>query len=319
MVAVSGNRWTLDGTTLDLWGVRVASGALNQAETDRLLANLDSYAAYGINALTVFYQGSSGGFINPFSADGGSINGALQTRMESIIRAADARSMVVIVGIFYTHADSGAFANEAAVRNAVKTVATKLQPFRNVIINLANEHTAFDTSNLPMDLTQVAKLETLAMDYHSVDAAGVVGAGGYDMTKNTAIGKSPYIDALLFDDNVGSDPTRYAFAHYDTYQSAGVRKPIVNVELWGAYTKNWSPRGVTPATDQTNQKREIDQKLARPGLSLFYHNSPWFQGSNLGGGAMNNYQVGGTGTADSPGVKYFFDYLRQKKGLPAVR
>ena len=54
----SGLSW--DGAPLEVWGVRVASTAAKDAWTEQPLAHLDEYLRYGVNALTVFYQGSSG-------------------------------------------------------------------------------------------------------------------------------------------------------------------------------------------------------------------------------------------------------------------
>src|SRR5881409_2763264 len=88
----SGLSW--GGAPLELWGVRVASAAATDAWTDALVAHLDEYLSYGVNALTVFYQGSSGGSLQAFSTDGRQIDLAVQRRMQRIVDAAAQRRMV---------------------------------------------------------------------------------------------------------------------------------------------------------------------------------------------------------------------------------
>ncbi|MHC4296672.1 MAG: hypothetical protein ACYS7Y_05170, partial [Planctomycetota bacterium] len=83
-----------DGRLYDMWGIRVASASQNQDLTDKLIANLDDYRSYGVNTVTVFVQGSSGGFSDPFSPDGRSIDAGHLTRIRQIIKACDKRRMV---------------------------------------------------------------------------------------------------------------------------------------------------------------------------------------------------------------------------------
>jgi hypothetical protein len=135
---VVGDAFTLDGQPFDMWGVRTASATQDQAQTDHLIAQLDAYKAHGVNTVTVFYMGSRGAYYNPWTRDGGSIDAGHQGRMEQIIKPANARGMVVVAGLFYQHAPFS-FDNADAVRRAARTAAAKLKPYRNVIINIANE------------------------------------------------------------------------------------------------------------------------------------------------------------------------------------
>jgi fructose-1-phosphate kinase PfkB-like protein len=63
-----------------------------------------NYKAVGINTISVFLQGSSGGFSDPFLENGKSIDPAHWQRMVQIIEACQQRDMVVVVGIFYQRA-----------------------------------------------------------------------------------------------------------------------------------------------------------------------------------------------------------------------
>lgn len=67
VLSVDGDRFRLNGKLYDMWGIRVASASQSREFTDKLIENLDDYKSYGVNTVTVFVQGSSGGFSDPFS------------------------------------------------------------------------------------------------------------------------------------------------------------------------------------------------------------------------------------------------------------
>ncbi|HEX2325542.1 MAG TPA: hypothetical protein VHQ00_09090, partial [Chloroflexota bacterium] len=136
----SGLSW--DGAPLEVWGVRVASAAVRDDWTAQLLAHLDEYLGYGVNALTVFYQGSSGGSRQAFSPDGRQIEPALQRRMERLIEAAAERRMLVVAGVFYQNQtarldpEKGPWLESRdAYPRAVEAVARSLRRYPNVILN----------------------------------------------------------------------------------------------------------------------------------------------------------------------------------------
>lgn len=318
-----GDRFLLDGRPFKPWGVRVASASQLEKETGRdlsklLIENLPEYKHHGINAVTVFYQGSSGTYDDPFSPDGTKIEPAHQARMESIIRACADLDMVVVVGIFYqrTMADGHKLklTGPAASREAVRTVATALKPYRNVIINIANEQNSGYYSKCSFikefDLREPALLGELCRLVKSVDPDRLVGAGGYDHDKNEIIGRSPDVDVLLFDTLGKQDSGEL----YDRFVKAGVTgKPIVNVELYGAWTAGF-PDALKPPGNFVAAKevflRDIQAAAERPGLSVFLHSNAWFQG--VGDGATNRYDLGGRGTAEDPGVRWYFEAVRSR-------
>ncbi len=301
-IARSGNRFLVDGRPFTMWGMRVASASQTQALTDALIANLDAYKGDGMTAVTVFYQGSSGGASDPFAADGLSMDAGHAARMAQIVTAARARQMVVIVGILYQNA-AWVLNSAASVHNAMKTVATAMLPYRNVIINVANEGNAgewADTNGI-YDVGLPANIGALCADVHAVDPARLCGSGGYLDSFNVAVGRNPDIDVLLFDTG---DVAPNSAAKYDEFVSQGVNdKPIVNVELYGGYTLNWPTPGVFDATVKGYYEKEVLTKKARPGLSLFFFSEPWLQRQPI------HYELGGQGTPADPGIKWFWDYV----------
>lgn len=313
-LTVDGPGFRLDGRPLKLWGVRTASASQTPEATRHLIAQLDAYRAHGLNAVAVFYQGSSGGYSNPFSADGTSVDSAHHARMVEILAACERRGMVVIVGIFYQRADF--LRTAAAWENAVRSVTRLLRPHRHVILNLANEQNSslYRDSNPVFDLGDPARLIALCELVHAEDPRRIVGAGGYDHDKNIALGRARSVDALLFDTNGPED----SGALHDRFVAAGVSsKPIVNVEQFGAYSgKADFPKtpGVFTAANRALFLREVEAARTRPGLHTFFFDVRWLQGA--GSGHTNRYDLGGDGTEAGPGFRWYAEAVRAAARAP---
>jgi CubicO group peptidase (beta-lactamase class C family) len=302
-IEAQGDRFFLNGRPFDMWGIRTASATMNQATTDHLIAQLDDYKAHGVNTVTVFYMGSSGGNYDPFSSDGRSINSGHQSRMKHIIEACAARNMVLIVGVFYQHAPFG-LRDAEAVRNLVRAVTMSLKPYRNIILNIANEQNSrgWEDSGQIYDFRNTSNIIELCRIVHQEDPDRLVGGGGYDHDKNEIIGISSDVDVLLFD-TVGEEDSG---ALYNRFVSAGVTgKPIVNVELFGSWSRN-SVKGVYSSSKKQEYYNEIDGAAAHCGLSVFFHSNTWCQEPPI------RYDLAGQGTSGDPGIRWYFDCVLQK-------
>lgn len=320
-VSISGNQFYIDGKPVKLQGLRVASAAQppsvtgNKDLTDHLIAQLDSYTNLTVNTVAVYYMGSSGGKSNPFNSDGTLINpsdpNSTSARMDRIIEECNKRKMVVIAGIFYAYAPWGNFTNKAGLTNAVAEVTRhfKSKNYQNVLINIANEQnidgypTIGDyTLRNPTNIVNLCKL------VHNIDSQALVGGGGYSSKNNKYIGESPDVDVLFFDQNAAS-PTSYSV--YDGFSSNIKSKPVVNVELFGAYTKNFTPPGVFPESFKTNHYNEVNGAVSRPGYSILFHNNPWCQGLSMSSTYPDRYDLANKeGTTARPGIRWYFDYLK---------
>jgi len=126
-------------------------------------------------------------------------------RMIRIIEACQSRDMVVIAGIFYQRTmgnlnGSRRIADRDAVVNAVRLVAEKLKPFRNVIINIANEQNSGGYKEFTsFDFSDPENIISLCREVHLIDPGRITGGGGYNDQSNIVIGKSGDADVLLFD------------------------------------------------------------------------------------------------------------------------
>lgn len=304
----------LDGQKLPFWGVRTASAAQNEANTYELLNNLRTYKQYGVNVISVFLQGSSGGYSDPFGKGGKKLDNAHFSRLKRIIQACKELDMVVIVGIFYQRTmatERGRSINdESQVFQAVRTATKKLKPFSNVIINIANEqNSSYYNQFKAFDFNDPQNIIRLCEEVKKIDEDRIVGAGGYRDDLNVTIGKSPAVDVLLFDTfSKDIEVNQHSGWHYDYFRSQGVvNKPIINVEIFGAWTKQFIPQGVYTDQGKKIHLQEIDESIKRPGLYVHFHSNIWMQG--VLDGYPVRYDLGGQGTADNPGIRWWFEYL----------
>ncbi len=174
ILTISGPGFALDGEPFDMWGIRLANVLENDAAAACLVRVLDDYVEHGINTFSVFLQGGSTGSANPFDADGsftrrtrrkecsdtfkghGDLQGVAERnhvldRLAVLIEEADARKMVVNLGVFY-QARVHQLAGEAALVRAVGETARWLtgKGYRNVFMDLVNEYGHGGFSQVPL-------------------------------------------------------------------------------------------------------------------------------------------------------------------------
>ena len=309
----------MNGKAFDMWGIRVASASQSDSLTDHLIAQLDDYRQYGVNTIDVFFQGSSGGFSDPLLKNGKEIEKGHLRRMKKIIEACDTREMVVVVGIFYQRvmADFNGVRHiddAEGVKNAVRSVAKALRGHKNIILNIANEQNSgyykrcdFFDFNDPEEIIGLCKLAK------SANPALTVGAGGYHDDSNVTLGLSPAVDVLLFDTyDLDAQNGQHSRWHYDYFVHNGVKgKPIVNVEIFGGWTGKFVPPGVYPEAGKQKHLKDVDEAAATRGLYVHFHSNPWCQGPSIG--QPTRYDLGGMGTEDDPGIRWWFEHVRKMR------
>jgi len=312
-IKVDGKLFTLNNKPFKMWGVRVASASVTESATTEFIAQLDEYKSYGINSFSIFLQGSSGITIDPFNAGGTTINQGVFERTTRIIQECDKRGMVVVLGIFYQNVKEPRLKDWNSCIQAVKLVAEKFKPYRNVIINIANEQ----NSEQHLDkawakVNQVDGIIELAKIVKKTDPERIVGGGGFAYVNNLLLTRSSDIDVLLFDTFFATDNSE----HWYDYLSDGgkIEKPLVNVEMLGYSTLFCKPQGVFEknkyyADGKKEFTNEIDRAMRTPGLNVFFHSTLWYQG--LSKGLPQHYDLGGKGTKEDPGVRWYFEYLKQ--------
>ncbi len=313
VLQINGNLFRMNGKPFDMWGIRTASATENKGSVKHLIDQLDDYKYYGVNSVAVYFMGSNGGSYDPFNQDGTMIDRNHLKRMKKIIEAAGKRGMVVVVGIFYQKVPLNKIRLKdwQACKNAVRTVASwlKQKEYSNVILNIANEQNSSGYIGKPwervrdpkylLDLCNIAKKEAPNL---------IVGAGGYNIENNKIIGISEKVDVLLFDT---SSPSKNSGVHFDEYRRYGIFKPIVNVEMFGAWTGRFKDGNFLSNPEIDYFYDEIDVVASTEGLYTFFFAMDWLQGK--GYGKKNRYDIAGEGTLTSPGIRWFFEYLKKKK------
>lgn len=139
------DRAFLGGHEVKLWGLRCGNALHSEAITERHVRNLDNMAAHGINLIGVYIQGSNAGWPDPeaaangFARDG-RLRPAAARRLEHLVREADRRGMVVMVGLFSPRKDQ-AFYDDEAIKRAVEEAAALLgdRKLKNVFVDVMHE------------------------------------------------------------------------------------------------------------------------------------------------------------------------------------
>ncbi len=314
-LTIKGNQFYWETHMLPMWGIRVASASQSDSLTRHLIDQLDDYKQSGINVLSVFVQGSSGGYSDPFSPDGKQIDENHFKRITQIVEACRSRSMVVIVGIFYQRSMQNNtvrhLTDQVSVFTAVETIARKLIFYPNVIINIANEHNSSIYKDFkPFNFNDPQNIIELCKQVKKADPERIVGGGGYNDESNVVIGKSEYVDVLLFDTFSGDiEKGQHSGWHYDYFRQTGVPdKPMINVEIFGSWTGQFLPPGVFTGEGKNIHLQEITEAKKRPGLHVHFHSNVWIQGPSAGFPAR--FELGGLGTPNDPGIRWWFNELK---------
>jgi hypothetical protein len=142
---IRNDRAFLGGEPVELWGIRCGNALHSEVITERHIRNFDNMAAHGINLVGVYIQGSNSGWpdpdvaLNGFTRDG-HLKPEVADRLERLVRAADERGMVVMVGLCTPRKDQD-FYDEAAVQTAIEEAARFLSEhgLKNVFVDLMHE------------------------------------------------------------------------------------------------------------------------------------------------------------------------------------
>jgi hypothetical protein len=302
---VRDDRPFLGGERIDIWGLRCGNALMSDAVTERHVHCLDNFVAHGVNCVGVYLQGSNGGWPDPgagkngFTPDG-ELKPDFGRRLERLVREADKRGMVVMVGVLSPRKDTE-LKNEAAVRRAIEETAKFLTAhgLRNVFVDLCHEYNSVRiTSRLDHDIVhepdgaaKKAKLTAWFKKYAPDVPAGVCPsfptntANTYPGMDVRIIQKGAEIPDKGFVVNV--ETTRE-----DVYDNDGVFTPEARQRMtavWQAYK-------------------------ARPNAFLLFH-SAYTQGVTNKSGTAPHPEMGGPGTGpDDRGVRFYFEWVRENVG-----
>jgi hypothetical protein len=290
---VRGGKTCLNGQEFLAKGLRCSNALISDRTTQDLIDNLDTFARYGVNTVSVYFMGSRFGDVKGYHEDA-SLSPVHTERMARIIEAADQRGMVVLVGCLYWSTSQAKWDNwtqaeaDKAVANTVSWLKEK--GYRNVFVDVDNE-----------GMAQAAK--------------------GFDPRQMVLAGKAVDPCCVIATNFRGQPPAEADLAIHHSERAAG--KPYIESEAspgkapggyWGTYSKrdgyyNYINIGVYTEAMKADQIRQTTAHLARgEGYMLA---STWLQCVAPYG---PNQRPGGNGTEDDPGIRWWLEFLRDNHG-----
>ncbi len=243
MVTIDGDRLLRSGRPTTLFGFRVGSAPLRDDWTDELVAQFPLWREHGVNALTIWVQGTSGGFIRALREDGtvdsrdepirvrvnfggsetiteyGRASGE-QTlaRCRRIVDEARSNEMVVLLGLFYRPA-LAADDTVAGLEAGACEVAARFAGCDNIIYNVFNE---------PESRRELEAPEALRAYMRAV-AEGtpgrLVGTGYRPSGENPALAAMDEARLIMMDTGNGLENS---ISEFEALRDCG--KPVMNVE-----------------------------------------------------------------------------------------
>jgi hypothetical protein len=293
--SVQGTKTLLDGKDLLVKGLRCSNALISDAATEELIGNLDLFAGYGVNTVSVFFQGSRFGDIKGYREDA-TLDPVYAARMGRIIEAADARAMVVLVGCLYwgnsrakweswTQAEAN-----ASVRNTVQWLVN--HDYRNTFVDVDNEGMAlrgagFDNQQMVLAGKSVDPAIMIATNYHG-DPPPETDLAIHHSNKAPS---KPYIES---EGSAGDVPDGKGY--WGPYSN--LRDGSYNYVNIGFYTEEMKE------SQKARTRDHLDNDMG------YMMASTWLQAPPPG-----PYQrPGGYGGPGDPGIKWWLEFLQQEYG-----
>lgn len=292
----------LGGRPVTLWGVRCGNALHSWTVTERHVRALDNMAAHGVNLIGCYVQGSNGGWpdpdagLNGFDRDG-TLKKDVAQRLEWLVREADKRGMVVMVGLFSQRKDQE-LEGEGAIKRAVEETAAFLESrrLRNVFVDIVHEydHTLRMDQPLfrePGGAEKKAKLTS----WFKAAAPGI------------EVGVCPYEKSKTGDEYPGMDVR--IIQKEMAIPSSGF---VVNVE--SHKQDSYEDDGVFNEGHREFILADCERYKAAPNAALMFH-AAFIQGITGRSGTAPHAELGGRGTSPSDrGVRFYYEWVRYNVG-----
>jgi hypothetical protein len=302
---IRGERPFLGGQQIDLWGLRCANALMSDGVTERHVRNLDNMVAHGINCIGVYIQGGNGGWPdvnagrNGYTPDG-DLKPEFARRLEGLVREADKRGMVVLVGLLSPRKDQE-LKDEGAIQRAIQETAKFLvaHGLQNVFVDLMHEYNAVritsrldhDILHEPNGLAKKAKLTGWFKAFAPEIPVGI--CPSYPTETGT---KYPGMDVRIIQKGHALPATGF----------------VVNVET--TREDNYDNDGVFDSAAKNRIRSMCEQFKARPSAFMLFH-CAYCMGVTNKSGTAPNPEMGGYGTGpDDRGMRFYFEWVRDNIG-----
>jgi hypothetical protein len=291
----------LGGKQIDLWGLRCGNALMSDAITERHVRNLDNMVAHGINCIGVYVQGSNPGWpdLNA-SKNGYTPEGALMPafarRLEWLVREADRRGMVVMVGLFSPRKDQE-LKGDKAVQRACEETAQFLsrRKLQNVFVDIMHEYNHkrcdLDIFKEPGGEKKKARLTAWFKKHAPAIPVGIC------PTYKSGTGLSyPGMDVLIVQKDEPI-PDKGFVVNVETQREDGYDNDgIFGPEARKRMTATW------------------EKYRSKPNAFLLFH-SGFCQGITNKSGTAPHPEMGGYGTGpEDRGIRFYYDWVKDNIG-----
>jgi hypothetical protein len=302
---VRGERPFLGRQPIDLWGLRCGNALMSDTVTERHIHCLDDFVAHGVNCIAAYIQGSNPGWPdltagrNGYTPDG-MLKPEFARRLERLVREADKRGMVVMVGLISPRKDQE-LKDEAAVQHTIEQTAKFLTTHRlcNVFVDLVHEYNS----------TRI----TSRLDHAILQEPD----GGKKKAKLTAWFKkyAPDIPVGVCPSYPTNTGNRYPGMDVRIIQKEAEIPDegfVVNVEMQREDT--YDNDGVFTPEARQRMLATFERYRSRPNAFLLFH-CAYCQGITDRSGTGPNPEIGGNGTGpEDRGMRIYFDWVKEHLG-----
>lgn len=290
--SIKGTKTFLNEKEILVVGLRCSNALYSEKSTAELIENLDVYKSYGLNTVSVFIMGSRYGNFKGYLEDA-SLNPVFSERLAKIIKAADKRGMIVLVGCLYWGGSTAKWESwtqeeaNLAIENTIKFLMKN--NFRNVFVDMDNEGMAmrekgFDPGELVRAAKKVDSSFVIATNFHGIPPAEA-DMGIHFSEKDP---QKPYIESE-------GTPTNAPGNYWGKYSKA---PPLGNYINIGIYTEEM----------KVNQL-EITKRHFENGWGYMLA-STWLQCVAPHG---PNANPGGDGSLNNPGILWWLQAVKEMK------
>lgn len=300
LFSVKDEKTYLNDREIIIKGVRLSNALISDKSVDELIAHLDTFANYGLNSFSVYFQGSRFGDIKGYREDA-SLDPVYTERMSRIIEAADKKGFVVLVGCLYWSTSKARWESwtqkeaNLAVANTVKWL--KENNYRNVFIDVDNEGMAMKSMNF---------------DPASMVAAGKEIDDTYVIATNFRGDPPPEADIAIHHSN-----RKEGIPYAETEGSA----PGVTGGYWGYYSKQGKEWNNGPDLYQYINIGVYTEDMKRAQIDAAFRHFDNSEGYMMASTWLQcippegpNYKPGGYGSKEDPGIRWWLEAIRDRYG-----
>ncbi len=299
---IRGDRAWLGGQQVELWGLRCGNALFSDAVTERHIGNLDNMAAHGINLIGVYIQGTNSGWPDPdiahngFSRDG-RLKPEIAKRLELLIREADQRAMVVMVGVMTPRKDQE-FYDDDAIRIAIENTGRFLteRGLQNVFVDLMHEFSHPERIDKELLREPDGERKKSQLTKWFKDVAPGIEAGVCPTEKTETADAYPGMEVRIIQKNMPIPAEGF----------------VVNVETLRQDV--YQNDGIFSASGRDEILADCHRYRDAPNATMLFH-AAFIQGISNSSGSAPHAEMGGYGTSiRDRGVRFYYEWVRDNVG-----